>query len=67
MKMIQWMFAAILICGTTVFTSCDNNSDNPVNPDPSEITAPRISKIFWSTHIIAKRNMGGDMDYSLGK
>ena len=59
MKMMNWMLAAILICGATVFTSCDNNSDNPVNPDPSEITAPRISKIFWSTHIIAKRNMGG--------
>lgn len=33
MKMIQWMFAAILICGATaIFTSCTNN-DNPVNPD----------------------------------
>ena len=59
MKMIQWMFAAILICGTTVFTSCDNNSDNPVNPDPSEKTVPRISKIFKSGHLLMKRNMMG--------
>ena len=29
-KTMQWMFAAILICGTSVFTSCDDNSDNPV-------------------------------------
>ena len=29
-KIIQWMLAAILICGTGVFTSCNDNSDNPV-------------------------------------
>ena len=27
-----WMLAAILVCGTNVFTSCVNNSDNPVIP-----------------------------------
>ena len=59
MKMIQWMFAAILICGTTVFTSCDNSSDNPVNSDPSEKTVPRISKIFKSGHLLMKRNTMG--------
>ena len=57
--MIQWMFAAILICGTSVFTSCDNNSDNPVNSDPSEKTVPRISKIFKSGHLLMKRNTMG--------
>ena len=30
-KLMQWMMAAILICGATVFTSC-NNDDNPVKP-----------------------------------
>ena len=55
---MNWMLAAILICGSSVFTSC-NNSDNPVNPDPSEKTVPRISKIFKSGHLIMKRNMGG--------
>lgn len=59
MKMIQWMFAAILICGTTVFTSCDNSSDNPVNSDPSEKTVPRISKIFKSGNLLMKRNTMG--------
>ena len=58
-KMINLVLAATLICGASVFTSCDNNSDNPVNPDPSETTEPRINKIFRSTHIIVKRNMGG--------
>ena len=34
-KMIQWMLAAILICGTSVFTACTvDNADNPtVEPD----------------------------------
>ena len=33
-RMIHWMFAAILICGASVFTSCTSDtSDNPVTPD----------------------------------
>ena len=31
-RMIQWMMAAILICGTMVFTACTND-DNPATPD----------------------------------
>lgn len=57
--MMHWMLAAILICGASVFASCDNNSDNPVNPDPSEKTVPRISKIFKSGHLLMKRNTMG--------
>ena len=30
-KIMQWMIAAILICGAATFTSC-TNEDNPVNP-----------------------------------
>lgn len=26
-KMIQWMMAAILICGATVFTACSSDDD----------------------------------------
>ena len=29
-KLFQWMIAAILICGATVFTSCLSSEDNPV-------------------------------------
>jgi hypothetical protein len=32
-KTIQWMMAAILICGATLFTACTSNDDNPVTPD----------------------------------
>ena len=31
-RMIQWMLAAILICGACVFTSCSSNEDNPAAP-----------------------------------
>ena len=32
-KIMQWMLAAILICGATTFTSCSSNDDNPATPD----------------------------------
>ena len=36
----MWMFAAILICGTTtVLTSCVAETDNPVPTNPEEETA----------------------------
>ena len=28
-KMMNWVLAATLICGATVFTSCSNSEDNP--------------------------------------
>ena len=31
-RLMQWVMAAILICGVTTFTSC-TNEDNPVTPD----------------------------------
>lgn len=31
--MKTWMLAAILICGTSVFTSCSDKEDNPASPD----------------------------------
>ncbi len=31
-KIMNWMLAAILICGASVFTSCSSNDDNPVVP-----------------------------------
>lgn len=30
---MNWMLAAILICGANVFSACTNNEDNPVQPD----------------------------------
>ena len=40
----MWMNAAILICGTSVFTACSSNDDNPVHVNPeSENKAPDYS------------------------
>ena len=33
-RLIQWMMAAILICGASVLTSCTND-DKPVDPTKS--------------------------------
>ena len=40
-KMMQWMLAAILICGASVFTSCSSNDDNPT-PKPDMNLAEKI-------------------------
>ena len=41
--MMNWMLAAILICGASVFTSCSSNDDNPVNPvEPDLNVAEKI-------------------------
>ena len=32
-KYFSWMMTAILVCGTSVFTSCTDNDDNPVQDD----------------------------------
>ncbi|MBR1499937.1 MAG: hypothetical protein IJ615_09980 [Bacteroidaceae bacterium] len=31
-KIIYWVLAATLVCGSSVFESCSNNSDNTVQP-----------------------------------
>ena len=42
-KYMNWMLAAILICGASVFTSCSSNDDNPVNPvEPDLNVAEKI-------------------------
>lgn len=59
-KLFQWVMVATLICGASVLTSCSDNSDNPVNPNPSEKTMPRVSKIYMEGHIVLKRKVMGN-------
>ena len=62
----NWMLAAILICGTSVFTACtSDNGDNPAPVDPEEKDAidysqksnwlqiPEITKEFDTFYILA--------------
>ena len=40
-KIMQWVMAATLVCGTSVFTSCvDNQDNNPVTPEPEVPVVP---------------------------
>ena len=38
---VHWMFAAILVCGASVFTSCKSNEDTPI-PQPDINLAEKI-------------------------
>ena len=76
----NWMLAAILICGTSVFTACtSDNGDNPAPVDPEEKDAidysqksnwlqiPEITKEFDTFYIYSTMYMGaneGDPDYA---
>jgi hypothetical protein len=33
-KLEKWMFATILICGTTALISCTGGTDNPISTNP---------------------------------
>ena len=61
---MNWMLAAILICGASVFTSC-SNSDNPVTPPVNtkkctraeviyRITSPKTNYTFFEGKIALK-------------
>ena len=63
-KFMNWMLAAILICGASVFTSC-SNSDNPVTPPVKtkkctraeviyRITSPKTNYTFFEGKIALK-------------
>ena len=42
-KIMNWMLAAILICGASVFTACTSNEDNPAPvPQPDINLAEKI-------------------------
>ena len=48
-KIMQWMIAAILICGATTFTSC-TNEDNPADP------AANLSEMIIGKWIVVDYN-----------
>ena len=63
-KFLNWMLAAILICGASVFTSC-SNSDDPVTPPVNtkkctraeviyRITSPKTNYTFFEGKIALK-------------
>ena len=55
-RIMQWVMAAILICGASVFTACSNDN-NPVAPQDKPL--PKVSKIYSSSVVKAERNVDG--------
>ena len=51
-KILTWVLAATLVCGTSVFTACSNNEDNPAQPQPRE-------RVIAFEGIENGRDMGG--------
>ena len=47
-KIMNWMLAAILICGVSVFTACTSNKDNAGTDEKSGADLVVIGKIFTS-------------------
>ena len=56
-KIMQWMLAATLVCGASVFTSCSSDSDdNPViNPDEPQQQLADYTIIYYG-------HGGGNLD-----
>ena len=50
-KINQWMLAAILICGSSVFTACTSSEDNPVQPVTENATDYSVKTNWLSSHI----------------
>ena len=58
MKKIQyWMLAAAIICGSSLFTACSDNDDNPVTPADEEAKKVRtelVAHIKNDTELLAE-------------
>ena len=48
-KIIHWMLAAILICGTTVFTAC-SSSDDGENTDDGILTPAKLAGVWYANY-----------------
>ena len=51
-RLIRWVLAATLICGTSVLTSCGNN-DNSVVPDTTPLTEWQAGKTVSAEAVAA--------------
>ena len=67
---VHWMFAAILICGACVFTSCTSNEDNPVivTNGPTITTQPEnvtynVGDTTYPKMSVAAKASAGELTY----
>lgn len=45
-KLMQWVIAATLVCGTSLFTACTSNNDNAVTPAPQDMEESLVG-LWW--------------------
>ena len=58
MRLMQWVMAATLVCGLSVFTAC-NSDDNAVDSiDPNESEMADYAILFYGYG-------GGNLDYDI--
>ena len=43
---MQWVMAATLVCGTSLFTACTSNNDNAVTPAPQDMEESLVG-LWW--------------------
>ena len=52
-KMIQWVLAATLVCGASVFTACVSSDDNPISPDETQPSVGfSVRSLGWTEYSI---------------
>ena len=69
-KIMNWVLAAILICGACVFTSCSSNEDNPVivTNGPTITTQPEnaaynVGDTTYPKMSVAAKASAGELTY----
>lgn len=45
-KLMQWVIAATLVCGTSLFIACTSNNDNAVTPAPQDMEESLVG-LWW--------------------
>ena len=60
--MLQWVMAATLVCGASVFTACSSNDDEPNTP-VTPVTPNQPEKADYA--ILFYGYGGGNLDYDI--
>ena len=68
-RLLQWMIAATLICGTTVFTACSSGDDNEnkppvVQPDQPDDNGANTGEGGEGDNTL--KDVGGNVDINNG-
>ena len=48
-KILNWVMAATLVCGTSIFTSCSSDNDDTVTGIYSHVASPDLGNTYYTT------------------